>query len=266
MQKRKISVMEPYKLKESDLRLSPDIEVFVSDSGTRSWSNDSHKYVLRIRDLPQDEKPREKILTNGPSSLTMPELLALILNSGTTKEGVLEMSNRLIREYGTNALLNHTEPKKLSDDLDIPLVKATQVVAVGELGRRLYQKNNAGLAVLREPKDAYEYLHDMRNLPKEQMRGIYLDTHNRVIHDEVIAIGTINSNLTHPREVFRPALEYNAVALILAHNHPSGISKPSEADIEVTKQLVSAGKIIGVHVLDHLIITRDGFTSVPVEY
>ena len=106
----------------------------------------------------------------------------------------------------------------------------------------------------------------MHSLPKEQFRGIYLDTHNRVIHDEVISIGTINTNIVHPREVFRPALEYGSVAVVLAHNHPSGIVTPSTADIEVTKQLVQAGRIIGIHVLDHVIITKDGFQSIAIDY
>lgn len=248
----KKTITLPYKLKDTDLLMVPDFQ--------------NHQYVLRVRDLPKEDKPREKMLNASPSSLSMPELLAIILNSGSTKEGVLEMSHRIVREYGTNALLNHTDAKKLSNELNIPLIKATQVVAIGELGRRLYQRNESGLTVLRNANDAYEYLHDMRNLPKEQMRGIYLDTHNRVIHDEVIAIGTVNSNLTHPREVFRPALEYNAAALILAHNHPSGIAEPSQADIEITKQLIEAGKIIGVHILDHVIVTKDGFTSIQADY
>ncbi len=262
MKKTSIAVLSPYKLKESDLVMSPDF----ASSKADSWSLDQHQYVLRVRDLPREDKPREKILAGGPASLSMSELLAVILNSGTTKEGVLEMSQRIVREYGTSALLNHTDAKKLSLELDIPLVKATQVVAIGELGRRLYQRNESGLTVLRNANETYDYLHDMHNLPKEQMRGIYLDSHNRVIHDEVIAIGTVNSNLTHPREVFRPALEHNAVALILAHNHPSGIAEPSQADIEVTKQLIQAGKIVGVHVLDHIIITKSGFNSIQADY
>lgn len=258
----KKKVTTAYKLKDSDLLMTND----TIDDSPLNWPAEEHQYVLRIRDLPREEKPREKILSNGPSALSMTELLALILSSGNKKEGVLELSNRIVREYGTNTLLNHTDPKKLSNELDIPLIKAMQIVAIGELGRRLYQKNEKGLTVLRNAKDTYEYLYEMRSLPKEQIRGIYLDTHNRVIHDEVIAIGTVNSNLTHPREVFRPALQYNAAGIILAHNHPSGIAQASHADIEITNQLIKAGKIIGVHVLDHIIVTKDGFSSIPADY
>lgn len=256
----------PYHIADSDLIMSADSNVYGSSSGLVSAQNTPRQYVLRVRDLPEENKPRERLMNEGVAALSMQELLAIVLVSGNTKEGVLEMSQRTIREYGTNALLNHVDPQALSADLDIPIVKACQVVAVGELGRRLYKKNDRGLSTIRNAQEAYEYLKDMHSLPKEQMRGIYLDTHNRVIHDEVIAVGTINSNVTHPREVFRPALQYNAAALILAHNHPSGIAEASRADIEVTQQLVSAGKMIGVHVLDHIIVTADGFISIEADY
>ncbi len=106
----------------------------------------------------------------------------------------------------------------------------------------------------------------MHNLPKEQLRGLYLDTHHKVIHDEVLSIGTINASMLHPREVFKPAIEYGAAALILVHNHPSGVSTPSQSDIQITEQIVLAGKVLGISLLDHVVVTRDSFTSVPVIY
>ena len=106
----------------------------------------------------------------------------------------------------------------------------------------------------------------MRILPKEHLRGLYLNSHNRIIHDEVISIGTINSNIVHPREVFRPAIEHNAVAIVLAHNHPSNTATPSIQDIEITKQLVQAGKILGINILDHVIITKSTFISINSKY
>jgi DNA repair protein RadC len=224
------------------------------------------KYVLTIRDLPNEEKPREKFLKLGASSLSSQELLAIVLNTGTKKEGVLEMSGRVLKEYGERALVGKIDPKKFSTDLDIPLIKSLQIVACAELGRRFFEKKNGHAPVVRTPKDIYEYLADMRTLPKEHLRGLYLNAHYKLIHDEVISIGTIDANIIHPREVFRPALEYGAVALILAHNHPSGNVKPSEADIQITKQIVEAGKIMGIKVLDHVIICKDKFASVPVDY
>lgn len=238
----------------------------LSDSDLLMASGPYKKYILKIRDLSKEEKPREKMLEHGPGILSVGELLSIILNTGTKKEGVLEMSSRIIREYGEKSVISETDVNKLVRDLDIPIVKACQIVAVGELGRRFYKRQDGGLAVIRNAVDVFEYLRDMRNLPKEQLRGIYLNTHHRVIHDEIISIGTINSNIVHPREVFRPAIEYGAVAMVLAHNHPSGEIIPSDNDIKVTDQLIEAGRIIGIHVLDHVIISKNNFLSIKAKY
>lgn len=224
------------------------------------------RYVLRIRDLPESSQPRQKLLDIGIGALSLQELLAIVLNSASKKEGVLELSARIIREYGNSALAGQVDPVAMSKELNVPLGKASQIVACLEIGRRLYRKNEGGLTVIRTAKDVYDYLKDMHTLPKEQLRGLYLDTHNRVIHQEVISIGTINSNIVHPREVFRPALEYGAAAVVLAHNHPSGVSSPSLADIEITRQLIDAGRILGVNLMDHVVISKDDFTSVPADY
>jgi DNA repair protein RadC len=224
------------------------------------------EYKLTIHDLPIEDKPREKLMSQGPEALTPRELLAVVLSVGTAKEDVLEMSSRIIHEYGEKSILAERSPEKLSTDMDIPIVKACQIVACGELGRRFYDKNETGFVTIRTAKDVYDYLQDMRNLPKEHLRGLYLNSHSRILRDEVISIGTVNSNMIHPREVFRPAIECNAAAVILAHNHPSGESAPSAEDIEVTKQLVQAGKILGITVLDHVIITKNAFASVNANY
>ena len=226
----------------------------------------ARQYTLKLRDMPTEDKPREKLLKTGVESLSLQELLAIVLNTGSKKEDVLAMSQKIVREYGNSALTGQVDAEVMSKELDIPLGKACQIVACSEIGKRLYKKNDFGLAVIRNAKDVYEFLADMRNLPKEQLCGLYLDTHNRVIHQEIISIGTINSNITHPREVFRPALEYSAAAVVLAHNHPSGVSTASASDIQITKQIVEAGKILGISLMDHVIITKDGFSTVPAEY
>ena len=156
-------------------------------------------YILKIRDLPAEDKPREKLISDGPEPMSLRELVAIVLGTGTSKEGVLEMAGRIVKEYGERGIVAETDPSKLSRDLDIPIVKACQIVAVGELGRRFYQKNSSGFIVIRNGQDVYEYLGDMRNLGKEQLRGLYLNSHNHIVHDEVISIGTVNSNLVHPR-------------------------------------------------------------------
>lgn len=228
--------------------------------------NQGKRYHLKIRDLPQEEKPREKLLKHGVSSLSVSDLLAVILNTGTTKEGVLGMSQRILKEYGEGGIMSQKNPGVLSKDLDIPIGKSLQIVACSELGRRFFQKNDSSLPIVRTAGEIFSYVSDMRNLSKEHLRGIYLNAHYKVIHDEVISIGTVDANIIHPREVFKPALEHSAVALILVHNHPSGITTPSEADLAVTNQLIEAGKLLGVDLIDHVIVTKDTFLSIPALY
>lgn len=228
--------------------------------------NPNKKYILTFHDLPKEEKPREKLSTLGPKALTIAELLAAVLSVGTRKEDVLAMSSRIIKEYGEKSILSVTDPEVLSRDLNIPIVKAMQIVACAELGRRFYEKNDASSPTIRTASDVFEYVKDMRELSKEHLRGIYLNSHYKVVHDEIISIGTVDTSIIHPREVFRPALEYATVAVILVHNHPSGTTTPSDADIAITKQLVEAGKLIGIDLVDHVIVTKHSFASIAVEY
>lgn len=222
--------------------------------------------VFRINDLPAEEKPREKLSKYGPEVLSIAELLAIVFVTGTKKEEVMHMTSRLLKEYGERALHDQKNPKKIADSLDIPLAKACQLIACFELGRRFYKLNVGKPEFLRTAKQVYDYVQDMRNLPKEHLRGIYLNSHYRLIHDEVISIGSLDASIIHPREVFKPALEYSAVAVILVHNHPSGEVKASEADIAVTKQLVAAGKLLGIQILDHIVVTKNKFASIPITY
>lgn len=241
---------QQYSLKDNDLFLDGSIR----------------EYIYKIRDLPLDRKPREKLIKQGPESLSVQELLAVILNVGSKNEDVLTMSHRIIREYGEKSIIAEKNVDKLCLDLNIPVIKACQIIACGEIGRRFYEKNKLGFTVIRNARDVYEYLVDMRNLPKEHLRGLYLNSHNRIIHDEVISIGTINTNIIHPREVFRPGIEYTSAAVVLAHNHPSGVCTPSAQDIEVTNQIIQAGKVLGINVLDHVVITKDSFMSISANY
>jgi len=218
--------------------------------------------ILKVRDLPDEEKPREKLLENGPGALSAAELLAIVLGVGTKKEEVFSMSSRLLREYGEKGIAYQKDPKVIEKDLKIPVVKACQIVACFELGRRFYQKKPGGSITIRTAGQAFNYLKDMGHLNKEQFRGLYLNTHYQLIHDEVISIGTLDASLVQPREVFRPALEYSAAALIIAHNHPSGILKATKADVEITNKLIEAGRILDIDVLDHLIIGKHKFASI----
>lgn len=219
------------------------------------------RYVLRVRDLPLEEKPREKLLSAGPGSLSHVELMAILLGVGTRKEEVMAMAGRILREYGQQAIVNERNPQRLADSLDIPLAKACQIVASFELGRRSYQNKAGKPLFVRTASQAFEHLKSMGHLQKEQLRGLYLNSRYQVIHEEIISVGSLTANIVHPREVFAPALEYGAVAVIVAHNHPSGSLDPTRDDLHATDQLVAAGKALGVEMLDHLIITSDTFTS-----
>lgn len=220
-------------------------------------------YELRVKDLPDQEKPREKMLAAGAVSLTQAELVAVLWGVGTRKEEVLAMAKRTLQEYGEKAVFDQRKPDELAAVLGIPLAKACQLVAAFELGRRAYATGHSGMPVqVRTPTQAYEYFRSMGSSQKEQLRGLYLGSRHQVVHDEVISIGSLTSNVVHPREVFQPALERGAVAIILAHNHPSGSLEPSAADTATTRQLVAAGKILGIDLLDHLIITTTGHKSI----
>jgi len=222
--------------------------------------------VYKLRDLPDAEKPREKMVMHGAASLSIAELVAVLVNTGTVREDVMSMATRIIREYGERSFSSFDDPKKLSETADIPLGKACQIVASSELGRRFYKRPGGRSVAIRNAKDVSAYVRDMHDLPKECLRGIYLNGHHRVIHDEVLSMGTIDANLIHPREVFKPAIEYGAAAVILVHNHPSGVVTPSSADIDITRQIVEAGKIMGVSVLDHVIVGKGKFSTIPVSY
>lgn len=229
------------------------------------YLQENKKKDLKIKDLPTHEKPREKLLEKGPDILTLSELIAIILQTGTKKENIIKMSSRLLKEYGQKAISDQKSPKILSKEFKLPLGKSLQLIACFELGKRLFKENQGIKKTIKSAEDVYEYLQDMKNLNKEQFRGLYLNSRSILIHDEIISLGTLDCSLVHPREVFQPAIEYSSVAIILAHNHPSGDSSPSLEDIKVSANLVKAGHILGIEVLDHIIITKNGYHSIALK-
>lgn len=233
-----------------------DRDLIFSDPGPAN-------YVLRVRDMPDDDKPRERLIRSGPGSLSVAELVAIVWGVGNRKEDVLAMAKRALKEYGEKTVSHELDAKRLAGTADIPLTKACQVVASFELGRRFYATSQAGRpAQVRNAKQAYQYLRSMGSGQKEQLRGLYLNSRYQVVHDEVISIGSLTSNIVHPREVFQPAIERGAVAIILGHNHPSGRVEATNPDIQVTEQLIAAGDILGIELLDHLIITPSRYVSI----
>jgi len=228
-------------------------------------SHDSSQYVLRVRDMEDSQKPREKLVQHGPKDLSMAELVAVLLGVGTKREDVLAMAHRILKEYGERTIMEETDALRLSEVLDLPLAKACQLIASFEIGRRFYENRAGKPVVVRTARQAYEHVKSMADLQKEQMRALYLNSRYRVVREEIVSVGSMTANIVHPREVFQPAIEYGAVAVIVAHNHPSGSLEPTEADLQVTSQLIRGGALLGIELLDHLIITQDTYVSVMGE-
>ena len=175
------------------------------------------------------------------------------------------MAQRILKEYGERAILQETNPRFLADTLNIPFVKACQLIASFELGRRFYQSRAGKPLVIRTARQAYDHLKGMADMQKEQLRALYLGSRYQLVHEEVVSMGSLTSNIVHPREVFQPAITYGAVAVIIAHNHPSGSLEATEADAQVTYQLIEGGKLLGIELLDHLIIAGEGYVSMMEE-
>ncbi|MEH7493458.1 RadC family protein [Neobacillus niacini] len=217
---------------------------------------------LMIRDFPQDERPRERFIQNGPASLSNHELIAILLRTGTKDESVLQLSNRLLTNFEGLRLLKDATLEEMTEIKGIGQAKAIQILAAVEIGRRITNLNYTDRYVIRSPEDGANYvMNDMRFLSQEHFVCLYLNTKNQVLHKQTIFIGSLNASIVHPREVFREALKRSAASIICLHNHPSGDPSPSREDIEVTKRLVECGKMIGIDVLDHLIIGENKFVS-----
>ncbi len=221
--------------------------------------------IIRIKDLPKEERPRERLLKSGPESLSNSELLAIILRTGTAKENVVSLSNRIFTEYTIKQLSQASLPK-LTEIHGVGNAKATQISAIFELARRLEGFCDEPKRKIKSSADVYSIIYpQVRELKKERLTTLHLDTKNNVIREEVVSIGTLNSNIVHPREVFKSALIESAASVILTHNHPSGDPSPSREDIAVTRKLVDGGKLLGIEVLDHVIIGDGRYVSLKDE-
>lgn len=212
------------------------------------------EYKLRIHDMQKEERPRERLIKNGASALSDSELLAIILRTGSRQENVINMCQRIIREYNLKQLsqANLTQLIKIHG---IKESKAAQIISCFELARRLESFNEGEKPKINSPEDVYRRIYPMmREQKKEMFIELCLDTKNQIIKEGTISIGSLNANIVHPREVFKMALTESAAHIIVAHNHPSGDPTPSREDIEITKKLVETGNIMGITVLDHVII------------
>jgi len=218
----------------------------------------STKY--HIKDLPKDERPREKLIKKGASALKLEELLAILLRTGTKNKNVLKLAEDIVLKYNSNKLKN-IGFEELRNIYGVGPTKAVQILAAIEIGRRFFKPKEEKEIYIYSPKDVLKQTSHLQENKKENFVVLYLDARNKLILKETVSIGTINASLIHPREVFEPAIRELAVQIILVHNHPSGDPEPSEDDLAMTKRLVEAGKILGIDVIDHIIVAKDKFFS-----
>lgn len=219
-------------------------------------------YRLMIREMQPDERPRERLRNTGPASLSNSELLAILLNTGIKGESVTTMSQRLLHDCGGLTGLMRMEYEELSRVRGVGESKASKVKAAFELGRRLAAISGEGKPRIESPEDVVQLLGiEMAALEQEQLRVVLLDTKNHVQSTKMVYQGSVNAASIRTAEVFRDAVRHNAVGIILVHNHPSGDPTPSAADVSVTMDLVKAGEVLDIKVLDHLVIGQGRHTS-----
>ena len=210
-----------------------------------------------IHDLPKDERPRERLVKFGEQALSAQELLQLILGRGIAGESVAVTAQKLLTQFGSLQKLAEASIEELSSIKGIGLAKAAQLKAVFEISRRLStQVPTYKSKELTDPEKVYRLIKSkLKDYHKEHFYLIALDSRHWSIHE--VSLGTLNASIVHPREAFAEAIKSKAASVIIAHNHPSGDPEPSQEDIEITKRLIEAGKILGIEVVDHIIVTKN---------
>ncbi len=216
---------------------------------------------LTLKDLPADERPREKLMANGPATLGNAELLAILLRTGTRRDSAARLAEQLLVKHGL-AGLGSLMPGEMSSIRGIGPAKAVTVAAAVELGKRMAALAAAERPVLRSPREAAELMMPrLRYEKKERFIALLLSTKNHLLGTPTISVGTLSASLVDPRELFREAIVTNAASLILVHNHPSGDPTPSPEDTALTRKLVEAGRLLDISVLDHIIIGDGKYVS-----
>ncbi len=219
----------------------------------------------KIKELPKDERPREKLMHRGADALNDAELLAIFLRTGIRGRGAVAVGADLIGAAGGSlARLATMGPKELCKlTKGVGPAKACELAAAFEVGRRV-ARQTARNEPLASPEKVYDFMGPLlQNMARESLRVVLLDTRHRLIQEEEISLGTLNESLAHPREILRPALSHGAFAFILVHNHPSGDPAPSEADRALTRRIREAADLMQIHLLDHVIIGRERPGSAP---
>ncbi len=220
------------------------------------------EYYLTIKEMPSQLRPRERLLAEGAEVLSDGELLAILLGSGTRSVTAIDLASYVLSEFGSLGAMVNATVEELKAFKGIGVAKASQIKAALELAKRLSNTKREKPYIINSPKDVVLLVKEkIRHLDREHFQTLLLNTKHHVICRDVVSIGTLNSSTVHPRELFKNAIKKNAAALILMHNHPSGDPTPSKEDINVTKRLEEAGKIIGINILDHIIIGDNSYTS-----
>ncbi|MGD8244611.1 MAG: DNA repair protein RadC [Anaerolineae bacterium] len=220
------------------------------------------KAPTTIKDLPAQERPRERLAYVGEGALSTAELLAIILRVGTGGESALDMARRLLATYDGLPGLARATFAELRAEHGLGNAKTAQLKAALELGRRMLLATPEDRYVVRSPSDVAQLLMaEMAHLEQEHFRVLYLDTRHRLLGSETVYVGSLNASHIRVAEVFRDAIKRNCAAIIVAHNHPSGDPSPSPEDVEVTRQLLAAGNLLSIELLDHLIIGQQRFVS-----
>ena len=216
-------------------------------------------YQPMIRDMPQGERPRERLRDYGPKLLSNTELIAILLRTGIQGENVLAMSNRLLTHFKGLDGLGRSTFAELCAERGLSEAKTCQLMAALELGRRFISLAPQDRAVINSPQDVANLLQaEMAALEQEHLRVLLLNTKNQVLRTEEVYVGNVNSSIVRPAEVFRPAVRDNAPSIIIVHNHPSGDPTPSPEDVNITRELVAVGKLLSIELLDHLVIGSGG--------
>ena len=220
-----------------------------------------------IRDLPKNERPREKMENQGAMKLSNAELLAILIQTGNKNESAIELGQKILELLNDGIFeLGNMTIQELCKIKGIGTSKAVQILAAVELAKRINMDHYLVKERILSPEDVYSTIgQDMKYMKKEVFRVIFLDTKNMVIDYENISIGSLNASVVHPREVFNRAIKKSAAGVILMHNHPSGNPTPSNEDLSITKRLVKAGELLGINVLDHVIIGIGKYFSMKEE-
>lgn len=218
---------------------------------------------VKIKDIPELERPRERLMNIGVDNLSNSELLAILLKTGTKDMSVKELSNYILKEIDNFLDLRNITLEKLKSIKGIGDAKACELLAAIELGKRLNAKyDNLKKIKIVNANNIFEYYRNIFiDKKQEYFYAIYLDTKNNIIKDKLLFIGTINQSLVHPREIFKEAYLLSASSIILIHNHPTGNVSPSKNDINLTKNIINVGNLLGIKVLDHIIIGDNNYYS-----